>query len=168
MALATMIAELARARKNYQDMLESLGGDAQKAIAEYLVPHIPEGCLVRWRQYTPYFNDGEACVFSAGNPEIVPIEVSEEIDGVYCDDWSLRGYGMPDREVTITRPDGTSHSYLHPGRPEKHGITRDAALQFLEAWTSLPDDMLLHAFGDHVSCSIRKDGTFTIKDYDHA
>ena len=47
---------------------------------------------VQWRQYTPYFNDGETCVFSVHEPEII-FEGSEEAtyvwvrpDGTISDD----------------------------------------------------------------------------------
>lgn len=38
----------------------------QEKVAKLLSYELIEG--IAWRQYTPYFNDGEPCVFSAGDP----------------------------------------------------------------------------------------------------
>lgn len=34
---------------------------------------------VRWHQYTPYFNDGDACTFSVASPEVL-LDVADEDD----------------------------------------------------------------------------------------
>lgn len=43
------------------------------------VVEMPEVAKVRWKQYTPYFNDGEACVFGAHSPEVLLV-VEANID----------------------------------------------------------------------------------------
>lgn len=50
---------------------------------------------IRWKQYTPYFNDGEPCEFSIGEIEIRLSDAEEDAgdyeDG-YEDAWSLTYY----------------------------------------------------------------------------
>lgn len=42
---------------------------------------LPEVAKVRWTQYTPYFNDGEACVFGVNSAEVLlTVEANDEVD----------------------------------------------------------------------------------------
>lgn len=45
---------------------------------------------IRWNQYTPYFDDGNPCVFSLGEVFVRIGEYSEEYDEDF-DDWDYRG-----------------------------------------------------------------------------
>lgn len=63
MALKTMVDRLNKARDEYQKQLASLGKDAQEAIAKAISECLPPDKQLMWAQYTPYFNDGEPCVF---------------------------------------------------------------------------------------------------------
>lgn len=54
--------------------------------------NVPGVLAVRWEQYTPYFNDGEPCIFHAGDPYIklqgVDKEAGSYEDG-YLTSWEL-------------------------------------------------------------------------------
>jgi hypothetical protein len=50
-----------------------------------------KGCAaVRWTQYTPYFNDGDACVFRVNDPSVLPTGAGDsDDDDSWIDAWSL-------------------------------------------------------------------------------
>lgn len=170
MALKTMIAELNAARKAYEDRLTSLGDDLQKAIGEFLAPHIPPGFAAHWTQYTPYFNDGEPCTFSVNEFFLsrVPDEEDWEPERWDGDVSPSDMYGEADREVTKTNFRGEPYTYTQRGRPEVEGAPKDQVQALARAWAELPEDMLLRAFDDHVQVVVYPDGTFRRLDYsDH-
>lgn len=68
MALKTMISNITKARAEYEKQKAALGENAQKAIAEAFAEFIPAGHVLHWCQYTPYFNDGDACTFGVHDP----------------------------------------------------------------------------------------------------
>lgn len=76
MALESMLEALNAARTKYEKEMREAG---EKAIADVIVPLVPEGFRVTWTQYTPYFNDGEPCVFSVGSLELIRISDDREI-----------------------------------------------------------------------------------------
>lgn len=158
MALKTVIENLARARKEYEEQLASLGEDAQKGIGEAIAEVLPEGYGLSWTQYTPYFNDGDACVFSVNDPSLVKLgkpgeddEESEEDedpeDGI--DFYGIARYGQSD--------------YY----PAREGVTKEMLLAVQKVWDLLPEDMLEQVFGDHVRVLIRKDGSVDVSEYSH-
>lgn len=73
----------------------------KQGMASYFEKH---GSLVRcitWRQYTPYFNDGESCEFSAHEPVAIMwpvVETEDEEDDEYSED-SKYAYYAPDFDV---------------------------------------------------------------------
>jgi hypothetical protein len=73
----------------------------QQGMASYFEKH---GNLVRcitWRQYTPYFNDGESCEFSVHEPVAIMwpvIETEDEEDDDYSED-SKHAYYTADFDV---------------------------------------------------------------------
>lgn len=71
------------------DELKKLKEDFQKKARKVfdeefagLVQNVPGVVGVKWTQYAPYFNDGEACEFSVNEPVLV-LETSEEDAGYW-------------------------------------------------------------------------------------
>jgi hypothetical protein len=68
--------------------------------AEELLPYVnnllafDEIAGVKWTQYTPYFNDGDACVFSANGPMLT---LTEDADKTAEDDEEQEEYAYDDR-----------------------------------------------------------------------
>lgn len=178
MALATMISELNKARAAYEAQLASLGKDAAKAIGEYLKPFIPEGFAVHWTQFTPYFNDGDACTFSVNDAYLVKVNnelargdfsgYGEDEDvSIALSSWHTDGYGRDDWEKTITRNDGSTYTYTVHSRPTKDGVTREQLVALVDAWQQLPNDMLERAFGDHSCNRVYWDGETFSHEHSH-
>mgnify|MGYP003440024300 CR=1 FL=1 len=110
------------------------------ALQEFIVSH-PEIKAIRWRQYSPYFNDGEPCVFSLQGVEyqLANKEYGDEEDG-----------------------DDTEWEYISwkPSNPI------EAAMKEIEDTLNLNEDILEAVFGDGVQVIVTKDG-IDVEDYDH-
>lgn len=134
-----------------------------------------------WRQYTPYFNDGDPCVFGVSGvwfarPEDLPadghsdadeFEDGEEFDKddltLYSD--HLGGYSggewVPDpenarRQIRIgDEYEGPDQARYDRCQALDNAIDSDAF-----------DAVLLEAFGDHAEITVKRDG-ITVEFYEH-
>ncbi len=72
--------------------LKEEGAEALKEVLREFFAKFPEARAIRWRQYTPYFNDGDPCNFSVHEP-CIKLADSEAEAGDYEDgfesDWQL-------------------------------------------------------------------------------
>lgn len=193
MALQTMIENLNKAKQAYETQLAAIGADAQKAVAEFLAPNIPPGYALWWTQYTPYFNDGEACTFGVGDVYLVPSSKLEEVRrrndgerigmGLYT---AITRYGQPDVEKSYETTDyskPTSRSgygsfapttyakktvtYIEPGFAAIEGYSVEKLEALSKVWQALPEDLMENAFGDHVRCYVTAEGVAEVSEYDH-
>lgn len=68
-----MFEKLEALQKVYDEAMVALRRDGEAALkasfVEFFAAH-PDVAAIKWRQYTPYFNDGEACYFGVCAPEI--------------------------------------------------------------------------------------------------
>lgn len=83
-----MFEKLEALQKVYDEAMTALRRDGEAALkasfVEFFAAH-PEAVAIQWRQYTPYFNDGEACYFGVCEPEI-KISTSDE----FIDMWDAQ------------------------------------------------------------------------------
>ena len=181
MALQTMIEKLNTARREYNAQLAEIAKGGQKEIGAFLGPLIPPGYALKWKQYTPYFNDGDACTFSVHEPYLSKVgEEDEDDDEDRTLDQAIDRYGDPDRQESYQtndysaaawRPDGKypqkTVTYVVRGFPAIDGYDKTALEKLRDAWDSLPEDVLKGAFGDHVACQVLADGTASVDEYSH-
>ncbi len=108
------------------------------AFTEFFKSH-PEVEAVRWTQYTPHFNDGDACEFSRNEFYVsgANLPLKKDASSDYGDDF----YSDYDLSVKMV------------GSLEK--TFRDT------------DDLFIAAFGDGVQVTVTPDGKFEVEDYDH-
>lgn len=115
-----------------------------------------------WSQYTPYFNDGDACTFSVHSlwvrtdadtdAELYDLDVDYghptlgKRPAAYNRETNAREYGA------YEGPDEARHDRCH---------ALDKAIQSGEF-----DDVLLDAFGDHAQVTVRRDG-IQVDSYEH-
>lgn len=135
---------------------------------------------VRWRQYTPYFNDGEACYFSAYMDEnvvkIAGLEATEEDSDDDDLSWLSLGTVQLDggaeyvyERVPTTERGYSSYNYekKFTGRTFPRHPAADAVRALGKAINSGEfDDVLLDAFGDHANVEVTRDG-ITVEFYEH-
>lgn len=147
------LEEFRKIKAAYDKKLKKEGGEIVRQIIAHFFEQNPQFTGLRWKQYTPYFNDGEACSFSihAIDCRLSPID---EIEGFDPDegeeDTSSNGRWTEDGEYGL-----------------KKGPSR-TALQKLEKEFSKSQDLLEAAFGDHVSILAERGKDIVVTKYqDH-
>lgn len=112
-----------------------------------------------WNQYTPYFNDGDTCVFS---PNIDYIKVN----GEYTDE-------MKDIQKVNVLNWGTWNrdTRSYDNRVEVENVNYNERLDHLvteikDFLALFDDDFYLEKYGDHTEVTVTKDG-IDIDEYDH-
>ncbi len=134
-----------------------------------------------WTQYTPYFNDGDPCVFSVGEPWFRTVddvkdktsESEDDEDEDYereNDDSFSVGYGehptLGKREYEYVGdwPDRVKVMGAYVGG---HEASYDRCLALHDAIDSGAfEDVLLEAFGDHARVTVRASG-ISVDEYSH-
>ena len=110
-----------------------------------------------WRQYTPYFNDGEPCIFSAGH---LWVRTDGDEEGVHQDELQLDDY-----ESSCLRP----KQWVSGGHVGGHYELRKRETWQTALWDKATllhqaiargsfDAVLLKEFGDHAEIAIRRSG----------
>jgi len=161
MALETILKNIHEARKAYDTALGEAGKQTRDEFAQALGKTLPEGFAVQWAQYTPYFNDGEACTFSVHEPAVFKVE-----------------HNGTTREFVNYKSEASLYEACYGidryGGSDKYdpkaidGLTRDHLKAFADAWAAAHDeDMLERIWGDHARIVVKSDGTWTLNDHDH-
>lgn len=145
-------------KKLKEEMLEAsnkIFTDLTKTIFE----ENPKVKSFGWNQYTPYFNDGETCTFSANTDYIY-------INGVSVDesDWisetKITNYGTWNREKRE-----------YEGRKEVPNLNYDPELvkssdEIREFLSNFDEDFFMSQFGDHAEITVTVDGV-SVDEYEH-
>lgn len=120
----------------------------------------PEIKTIRWTQYTPYFNDGEECVFSVNDPYFSNVT---DLD-------KLTEYGELDdgNEGEFSVDAGWGMNYY---REKGEIVVSDETIQSCKKLASLIqahelEDVLRATFGDHSYVTITAD-KMVAEEYDH-
>jgi hypothetical protein len=119
-----------------------------------------------WRQYTPYFNDGDPCEFSAHGLWVRTTE-DEGADEDVLEMWGHRTLGKAttvwgDVDPATKRRVVVSETYEGPDRAR---YDRCKALEKAVEGGAF-EVVLLEAFGDHAEVTVRKDG-IEVEFYSH-
>ena len=109
---------------------------------------------VSWHQYTPYFNDGDPCLFSVGEIYVKMIDGDEEA-GDYED-------GYLDTSDMVTYPAG----YRNPPTINSGFEELYPALRELGQSMGHFENFLQDAFGDHARIVATREG-FDVEFYEH-
>jgi len=127
-----------------------------------------------WHQYTPYFNDGEPCVFNVYGLWADPIDVTEEEADEY---YASEGYhnevsyderwGKRDYEWAPAEPGVYPRKKIWGAYTGKYELTRTMLIGLEDAIESGQwDDALLELFGDHAAVTVYKD-RIVVETYEH-
>ena len=129
-----------------------------------------------WSQYTPYFNDGDECVFSSNvDYPFVNDEYVEDVDflnkGVHekiteenveeHKRFNSTEYGY---KWYADRPIGETGYFKNPNFDEQAYKTVE---EFKNALSGIPDDFLRDLFGDHCKVTVNRNGSINIEEYYH-
>jgi hypothetical protein len=134
-------ATIANARKEMETV-------AKKAFAELstsVFEKFPTLQSFGWVQYTPYFNDGEECVFRTQTdyPTMTFLTEGEEEE-------FNTNYGNEPND---------------PKTPA--GVREKVEAAITEFFGAFDDDDLKTMFGDHITVTVSRDGTTSTDEYEH-
>lgn len=151
MAENNIKAEIAKARKE-KEVIDKLLKEKVYQLFQQEVEELfrenPDLESFTWSQYTPYFNDGDECVFS----------VNRENIGINGEEMEYFGDVECDVEYRANQADGNDLPAL-----QKKMAHMKAVGMFLNNYT---DDDLLDMFEDHAQVTVTRKGA-TTEYYNH-
>lgn len=149
------IDEYLARKKEMETLLKKEGKGAIMGFIGNFMETNPEIKALRWNQYTPYFNDGDACVFSLG--DVWYLNREPEKEDFEINPWDENG------------EPGTG--WMDGGGSNK---SPKALKQRFSAFANKLDklgDMLESVFGDHIEVFVYRDKAGVLKtkvsEYDH-
>jgi hypothetical protein len=112
-----------------------------------------------WNQYTPYFNDGETCTFSA-NVDYIYINETCVDDSDWVSEKTITNYGTWNRETK-----------KYEGRTEVSNLNYDSELvkandDIIEFLRNFDEDFFASQFGDHAEVTVTEEGV-SVDEYEH-
>ncbi len=129
-------------KDEYQAKLKAEGTEAVKSVLRAFFAANPEAEALVWRQYTPYFNDGDPCTFRMGDVYVKIKGVAEDVTDY--DDGAVSSYSV-----------------------ERRGFKKMADdLSALEKELHESKDALEAAFGDHAKIVATSEAV-TVEEYSH-
>ena len=161
-----MVEEIIKEVKEKQSEIAILKKELQKKSeeaffkgAKQIFEAHPRLESVSWTQYTPYFNDGDATVFSAQTDYL-------KVNGEYADEDDTLNPKIVKVQGTWNREKRIYEGRVEVDNPNfdkelSDGV--DAISQFLNVFD---DDFYKSQFGDHVRVTITANGVDT-EDYEH-
>ena len=112
-----------------------------------------------WNQYTPYFNDGDTCTFSANTDYL---NVNDE----YVDDCEWMGATKVTNWGTYNRETKSYEGRVEVPN-EKHDKELEGATMEIRSFLNMfDDDFYMRKFGDHSEIIVTREG-IEVDEYDH-
>lgn len=159
--------QITKLKTEYDAAVAQIGGEAilQKA-KEIVFDQNPTVKKIGWTQYTPYFNDGDACEFGVGEPYGITgdMDEDEQEEAIWSGVTSLMEqvpFAEASDEAKATYINSTwKPQYIFEPSQESQALT--------EFYISIMNnsDILLKAFGDHRRIEITPD-LIEVSWYDH-
>lgn len=129
----------------------------------------PKVHAVVWHQYTPYFNDGEPCVFSVGDLWPLTKENFDKWEKEGSSSWDAEELSF-ERDYDARKPDGSKYGWSEvPYKVPDDTWTQEeviAAMSVKKLNVEAMENIFLTMFGDHVMVIATRDG-FEVEDFDH-
>lgn len=171
-------------QKRRQQLSETLRPKFHEAFAPFFERH-PKLDAVTFTAYTPYFNDGDECIYGVNEAELVACGL-EDIEAYSAnaitnaaafnttglipanvqegfDKWGHRNYESPEAFLRATA--GRYLDFDADTLRELGAITGEySAIQ--EVVSSVPDEVIKGMFGDHMKVTISREGV-EAEEYDH-
>ena len=154
-ALKEKKKEIAKLKAEAQQM----ASDAFDSFCKEIFEKHPKVESFGWSQYTPYFNDGDTCTFSA-NTDYISINGEYVDDSKWINEKTVTDWGTWNRELRI-----------YEGRVEVPNLDYDSELskgadEITEFLRNFDNDFYITRFGDHAEITVSKDGV-DVDEYEH-
>jgi hypothetical protein len=145
-----LIAEQRELKKKFQTEAQAMF----KEVTKEFFDKNPAITALVWTQYTPYFNDGDACVFRVNDVTFTNAP-DDELENV--SPWGEYEGDLEDVWV----------EYFVKNIPDSNDIDKKSC-EFVSKMigSSEMEDIMLEMFGDHVKVVATRNG-FDVEDYDH-
>lgn len=151
-----------KANRKLKEFAEREGREAIGGAFAVIFEKYPFVKQVRWTQYTPYFCDGDPCVFSTSEPGVY-LEGADLDDSPYEHEANYRYYS----EDEIAKYDWAK---IHNARIDAIGgieLLKPLGEDIYDIWRSIPKALLEACFGDGARVTITP-GSIEIEEYnDH-
>jgi len=180
--MGKLFDELKEMKAAYDRKLQQEGKAAVKDAFKDLFDKYPEIRSVVWAQYTPYFNDGDACTFGVnefdvniGTDESIQAQIDEHKAAmkVAADAGDYKKAQALKEEVDNLMDrlgsDEDDYQYgesLYELDRSKNPREKEIAKAVRSLARELPDDVLESVFGDHVRIVATRKG-FTVTEQEH-
>lgn len=124
-----------QARKDMQAVAKDVFAELSKSFFD----QFPSVKQMSWTQYTPWFNDGDECVFGVNDVELLGVNESGDEEDERCR-WSnkYKGFPLPDEAYEVAE----------------------------KLQGTLSKDDLRDMFGNHVQVIVTREGV-DVETYDH-
>jgi hypothetical protein len=168
--LDKLIDEYNEKKRELQKLISEKGKDLHQKEFDVFFEEYPEVEKIVWTQYTPYFNDGDPCVFRVGELAFTLENDKNESEyigegsilrlGSYVESAALRGqsWALDYQKVYETNCELVGGKERLAEISEKESeISR--MIDSLEEWLEV-------IYGDHVQVTVTKNGT-NIEEYEH-
>ena len=151
--LESIKEKLAVIAKQKEEMVEALRKDFAPMFEAFFEKSKGKINSFSWVQYTPYFNDGDECIFGV-HPDYnfkINGEDTEEMESL---DWRISRYLKGETEK-------------YPLQPEWDIELFKLVEEVQSILSSIPEEFMKDLFGDHVEVTVNSDGTIETDGYDH-
>jgi len=156
-SLSTEVGEFEQQLKELQKKYSAIISEKLTEILKSYFDTDTECAKITWTQYTPFFNDGEECIFSVNEPNFFSINFNEE---------EYNGYYEGDLYATNSYRDDRVYDYaIKTYRPATAMEMQRGKLSKL-LQSSGVQSVLKLTFGDHAKVTVTREG-ITSEEYDH-
>ena len=161
--LETLVSEQVELKRTFQQKATELF----KEVTKEFFDKNPGVTAIKWTQYTPYFADGDPCVFGVNEPTFTnaPLEELEEVSpwGEYEGEdesiWAAEAYTL-----------NSTNNYYKEQQEQiaQSGGVDIESCSFISKTicSSEMEDVMYDMFGDHVVVTATREG-FEVDEYDH-
>lgn len=169
----TKIDDILAAKAAYDEAVQSVTLDEVKPLFQGLFDEFPELTVVGWVQYTPYFNDGDPCVFSVG-PVLYRTTESEDLTD---EDGEYEGYTEEEALIaSLPSEEGWEYDYglyewVEVDGEQEYRLKADAprlplAIKALTKRLGSMQDVMKNVFGEHSVVVVTRDNII-VEEYHH-
>jgi hypothetical protein len=147
--------EIKKMKKEMVEASNKIFTELTKSIFE----EYPKVKSFGWNQYTPYFNDGDTCTFSA-NTDYIYINEESVDESEWVSETKITNYGTWNRDKKV-----------YEGRTEVPNLNYDADLvkasdEIVEFLRNFDNEFFISQFGDHAEVTVTENGV-QVDEYEH-
>lgn len=165
---ASPLTELQRLKADYVAAVKEKGQAAADYLFQNFLSEWPDVEAIRWEQYTPYFMDGDPCVFGVNEPSL-------KVNGALADTLIEAGTAYYAAEAANGREFYATYEYTLQDDHEEEGWVdsyniyddgfKNAVRDLGNAMQDL-EDVLEQTFGDHSQVTVTRQG-YDVSEYSH-